>query len=318
MNDLENLYQQIILDAARERYGALMYLEPDSKYTLTASTDNAYNASDNKYIHSGEHVWLACSDGTHTGEGFVTTVSGTSFTVEVTDGSFYMGETVSVYRDSGHASKSRIGRGDIERIGNISVGGSSSDSGSSMAGSSGSSASVVAVHVSDGDHVNAGDLLAETLSGEFDAYYFTGTDLVSGAEGILASVNLTVGGSVAKGDVIATVYARDNLQLKATVNETDLAVLPVGTPVQISFSWNEDAEDADILAGTVSRVLYTAEASGSSNGAEAGLSEGSSAASYAVYIDFDADETTRVGMTATVRPAAGEDQAGESEAADGE
>jgi multidrug resistance efflux pump len=36
-----------------DRYSALLYIEPDSRYTLTASTDNSYNLSDNKYIHVG-------------------------------------------------------------------------------------------------------------------------------------------------------------------------------------------------------------------------------------------------------------------------
>ena len=74
--------------AVTDRYGALMVIEPDSKYTLTASTDYAYNASANKYIHVGEQVYLMSSDGSYTGEGFVTSVSGTDFTVEATGGSF--------------------------------------------------------------------------------------------------------------------------------------------------------------------------------------------------------------------------------------
>lgn len=277
------------------RYGALLYIEPDSKYTLTASTDNAYNLSENKYIHVGETVYLACSDATHTGQGFVTAVNGTDFTIEVTAGSFYMGETVSAYRAENRATRTRVGRGTIERIANIAVSGTS--------GEGESDASVVAVHVADGDAVEAGDLLMETLTGEYDARYCTGSGLTSDADGILASTGLTVGGTVNKGDVIATVYPRENLQMEVDVNEADLAALPVGTPVQISFNWNEDVEDANVYMGTVARVLYAA--------AEAADAEGESgdSAAYAAYIDFDADENIRLGMTATVRPvsAAAED-----------
>lgn len=276
-----------------DRYGALLYLEPDSKYTLTASTDNAYNLSENKYIHVGERLYLSCSDGTHTGEGFVTAVNGTDFTIEVTSGGFYMGETVSAYRDSGRAAKTRVGRGSIERISNIAVTGS--------AGEGASAASVVAVHVSDGDSVKAGDLLLETLSGEYDARYCTGSGLKSDADGILASTALSVGAAVNKGDVIATVYPFENLQLEVDVNEADLAALPEGCAVQISFNWNEDAEDANVYTGKVARVLYSAV---ESNGAEG---ESSDSAAYAAYIDFDADESIRLGMTATVRPVAAEE-----------
>lgn len=270
-----------------DRYGALLYIEPDSKYTLTASTDNAYNLSENKYIHVGEALYLACSDGTHTGEGFVTAVNGTDFTIEVTDGSFYMGETVSAYRAANRAARTRVGRGAIERIANIAVTGSDGEGATEV--------SVAAVHVSDGDAVKAGDLLMETLSGEYDARYCTGSGLVSTSQGILAETGLAVGSAVNKGDVIATVYPLENLQLEVDVNEADLSALTVGAPVQISFNWNEDAEDADTCAGRVASVLYAAV-----DGAAEG--EGGDSAAYAAYIDFEADENIRLGMTATVRP----------------
>ena len=284
------------------RYGALLYLEPDSKYSLTASTDYAYNASANKYIHVGEQVYLLSSDGSSSGAGFVTAVNGTDFTVEATSGSFTIGNTVYVYREAAHTAKSRIGRGEIERAGNVSV------------TAQGEGGSVAALHVAEGDHVQAGDLLLETLSGEYDASFCTGSDLVSDTDGILAALNVSVGANVNKGDVIATLYARDKLQLKVEVNEADLSALTEGTPVEIRFNWNEDAEDAASLPGTVRQVLYTAVEAASGDG----MSESGSAsdsASYIAYIDFDADEDTRIGMTAVVRPVSTEDAAPDAEEA---
>lgn len=280
------------------RYSALLYIEPDSKYSLTASTDNAYNASDNKYIHVGETLYLACSDGNHTGSGFVTNVDGTNYTIEVTDGSFYMGETVSAYRSANRGSKSRVGRGSIARIENIAVTGAAS--GGESSGSSGSSgsnnakSSVAALHVANGDRVKAGELLLETLTGEFDGRYSTGSALECEADGILATVNVSVGSSVAKGDVIATIYPRERLQLEVDVNEADLGQLGEGDAVQISFNWNADADEAVVYSGVVSRVLYVAAQS-------AQQGDSGDSAAYAAYIDFDADEDIRLGMTATVR-----------------
>lgn len=278
--------------AVAERYGALLYIEPDSKYVIKASTSNSYAAADNKYVHVGETVYLMCtSDGAHTGEGVVTAVSGEDFTVEVTSGDFYMGETVSVCRDSGYLSKSRIGRGDIERSDNIAV----------TAGND--SGSVVKVHVQDGDEVKAGDLLVETLSGEYDAYYCTGSALASDADGILASISATVGGKVSKGDVIATVYPRENLVMEVALNETNLTELNVGDAVEISFNWNADADGA-VCQGVVTDILYTAAASGAGADSE-------STASYTAYIDFEADENVRIGMTAIVYPVSSEAAAAE-------
>ena len=288
--------------AVAERYNALLVIEPDSKYSLTASTDYAYNASANKYIHVGEQVYLLSSDGSSSGAGFVTAVNGTDFTVEATSGSFTIGNTVYVYREAAHTAKSRIGRGEIERAGNVSV------------TAQGDGGSVAALHVAEGDHVQAGDLLLETLSGEYDASFCTGSDLVSDTDGILAALNVSVGANVNKGDVIATLYARDKLQLKVEVNEADLSALTEGTPVEIRFNWNEDAEDAASLPGTVRQVLYTAVEAASGDG----MSESGSAsdsASYIAYIDFDADEDTRIGMTAVVRPVSAEDAAPDAEEA---
>lgn len=295
------------VSAITDRYGALMYIEPASKYTIAASTANSYNASANKYVHVGEHVYLSCmSDGDHTGEGFVSAVSGEDFTVEVTSGSFYMGETVSVFREDSLASKTRIGRGEIERIENVAVtGGAVSEAGTGGSASSGSgtSASVVQIHVADGDTVKAGDLLIETLSGEYDALYCTGTALTTDQEGILAEVNASVGNSVNKGDIIATLYPQENLQLKIALNESDLSALAVGDAVQISFNWNEDADDASTYTGVVSEILYTAVEGESLSGQESAEGISGDSAAYAAYIDFEAGEEIRLGMTAIVSPA---------------
>lgn len=273
-----------------ERYGALMYIEPDSKFTIEASTSSSYNSSENKYVHVGEHVYLICySDGDHTGEGFVSSVNGEDFTVEVTSGSFYMGETVSVCRDPEYKSKSRIGRGEATRIENIPVN-----------ANEGSSSSIVKLYVSDGDTIKAGDLLLETLSGTYDGYYCTGNALTSDFSGILASINASVGAQVNKGDVIATLYPRENLQLKVSLNESELSDLTVGDEVQITFNWNEDSDGASVYPGIVSDILYAAEETSSMN--ENG-GETSDSANYTAYIDFEADESVRIGMTAVICPA---------------
>ena len=42
------------------RYGAVMYLEGESVYSVSASTDNAYNSTATKFVHVGEKVYLQC------------------------------------------------------------------------------------------------------------------------------------------------------------------------------------------------------------------------------------------------------------------
>ena len=85
-------------DGVKTQYGALVYIEPINRYTLECSTEKGYNSSENRYIHIGESVFLKCTkDGSHQGRGVVTGLDekeDNKFTVEVTGGEFYMGETV--------------------------------------------------------------------------------------------------------------------------------------------------------------------------------------------------------------------------------
>ncbi|MEI3405869.1 MAG: biotin/lipoyl-binding protein [Christensenellales bacterium] len=104
-------------DGIKTRYGGLVYIEPINRYTLSCSTEKAYNSSENRYIHIGESIYLKCTkDGSHQGRGIVTAIDEkdeSKYTVEVTGGEFYMGETVDIYRNSEYETASRIGRGTV-------------------------------------------------------------------------------------------------------------------------------------------------------------------------------------------------------------
>lgn len=279
-----------------ERYGAVMYIEPTGgRYTISADTTNAYSSSDNLYIHLGEAVYLKCySDGSHTGVGFVSGVSGDSYTVEVTEGEFKVGETVTVFRSADYTSASRLGRGACARADDVAVG--SSASGGASTGGSAESA-IVAVHVAAGDAVEKGDLLYETLSGTYDAYYCTGSDIVADASGIVSALNCEVGGSVSGGARVATIEPVGDLQLQIDVGEADLPYIHEGDKVTIRFNW-DDGETA--YEGSVFAISYAADgqqadqASGGASGASSGE------AVYAAYVSFTPDENIRLGMTATV------------------
>ena len=112
-------------DGVKTQYGALVYIEPINRYTLECSTEKGYNSSENRYIHIGESVFLKCTkDGSHQGRGVVTGLDekdDSKFTVEVTGGEFYMGETVDIYRSGDYASASRIGRGTVGRTKTVAV-----------------------------------------------------------------------------------------------------------------------------------------------------------------------------------------------------
>lgn len=284
------------------RYGAVLYIEPDEgRYTISASTEKAYESSDNLYVHVGESVYLKCTDGDHTGAGFVSAVSGSSYTVQVTGGDFEIGENVNVYRNEGYAAKSRIGRGSCQRGEDISVGGTSSGSGAAGGDSAGS---IVAMHVSPGDVVQKGDVLYETLSGEYPAYYCTGADIVADATGILGELNASVGGNVSADGSVATIYPVGDMQIEIAVNEADLPYISEGDSVTIRFNWDEGATE---FAGSVFSISHMAQSQQSSAQGDMGVATTAAAeAEYTAIIAFTPDDTVRLGMTATVTVAVAE------------
>ena len=58
-----------------ERYGADLYIEGNSVYTVSASTQKAYASAETKMIHTGESVYLMSKKGRY-GVGIVTAVDG--------------------------------------------------------------------------------------------------------------------------------------------------------------------------------------------------------------------------------------------------
>lgn len=268
------------------RYGAALYIAPANKYSISADIEKAYNDSANKYVNIGETVYIACtSDSDHTAVGVIVAAEGTAYTVETTSGELMMEETVNIYRSSERESSSRIGRGTVSRTAEVAVS---------------ATGSVVALHVSDGDTVERGQLLFETVSGDLDGLYATGSAITSTVSGVVASVNASAGATLNKGDTVLSVYPDDSLEIEIDVEEYDLASIDVGDEVTIRFNWDENGDhDAQGSVRAISFLPETAEA-----GAEA-----SSDAIYNAYVTFTPDESTRLGMTVIVTVPEAEEEA---------
>ena len=268
-------------ETVAQRYGAVLYIEGASVYTISASTDNAYNTTANKFVHVGENVYLSCySDGSHSGTGVITAIEGTGYTVEVTSGEFLIGETVNVYRGESATTAERIGRGTLGRRNPTAVS---------------ASGSIVSLAVQNGDAVQKGDLLFETLEGSFDGYYMSGSQILATADGVVSQVSLTQGGRLEKGSVAAVLYPEGAMQIQAQIAEANLGLIQVGDPVEIELNWNSDAEVR--YSGVISMISAIADSS--SGGSGEGM-DSSESVTYTVYIDFTPDADTRYGMTAVV------------------
>ena len=286
------------------RVGAVLYIEPVSKFSITADIQKAYNNSDNKYVNIGETVYIRSYSDDYDNEavGTITAVSGTTYTVETTQGELLMEETVSIYRDADYTSSSRIGRGTVSRTSEVAVGNSStssstsgSSSGTSTSGSSTSSTStqsILYMHVKDGDTVERGQLLYETVVGPLDGLYATGNEIISDVSGIVASVSVSAGNSISKGDTLITVYPRDKMQVEIEIDEYDLADIREGDQLALEFNYT-DASDSTCI-GTVAGISHVSSSTDTSD------------VVYKAYVDFTADENVRLGMTVVATLSSGE------------
>ena len=259
------------------RYGAVLYIEPVNRYIVQASTEKAYNSSATKYVHIGEKVYLSCTkDGSHRGTARVTKLEAadeegvTKYTLEVTGGDFYIGETVGAFRSANYASESRIGRGAVGQAEAIAVAGEGS---------------VLKLHVAPGDTVERGQLLFETVTGALDGLYAGDSEVASNVSGIVASVDAQAGAAVEKDASLITVYPFDKLQIEARVNVLDLYAVREGDSVEIEFDL--DPDNLLRYEGKMESISY--------------LTSGEEGKTfYSAYISFTADEHVRLGMPAIV------------------
>jgi multidrug efflux pump subunit AcrA (membrane-fusion protein) len=259
-----------------------MYIEGESVYSIAASTDNAYNSTATKFVHVGEDVCLSCySDGKHTGTGVITAIEGTDYTVRVTSGEFLVGETVNVYRGEKAISTKRIGRGKLSRTNPTAVTGTGS---------------IVSFAVAEGDSVQRGDLLFETLDGSFNGLYMSGSDITAGVEGTISRIDAQQGSAIQKDSVVAALYPEGSMRIEAQIEEANLASIAVGDPVSIELLWNQD-EDVT-YDGTITMISAIADSADADDKTADGETE--DAVTYTVYIDFTPDENTRYGMSAVV------------------
>lgn len=251
----------------------VMYLAPVSKFTVSANIGKAYESAETTFVTIGERVYLRCSkDGSHRAVGVVTAVKGSAYTVQTTAGELYMEETVNVYRTADYAAKQCIGSGTVSRTDAVGIAGTGS---------------ILKIHVKDGDAVERGQILFETVDGDIAGKIFADSSVRSDVAGVIAEVKVKAGQQVNQDDVLITVYQTSSYQISMEIPEDMLSTIQVGDPCSIYFNWNE-GENVP-FAGTIAEVSYM------SNTAKE-----DEETTYTAYVSFQADESVRLGMNVTV------------------
>lgn len=274
-------------DGLQSAEGAVMYIAPVSRYTVNATIDDAYNRAANKYVRIGETVYMKCvKDGSHRAVGTIVAVDGSGYTVETTGGELYMEETVYIYRDSDYSSSSRIGSGTVTRTQEVAVQGTGT---------------LLKLYVEDGEEVERGQLLFETIEGSSEGQ--TSSTVYAHTSGAVASIEAQAGDSVQQGSALVKLYPASGYQIKISVPEDMLSEISEGDQVEIRFNWDED--ESKVYSGTVESISYvsesqTEEQSNTGQNGTASQTQTSSEASYSAYIQFEADESVRLGMSVLV------------------
>lgn len=213
-------------------YGALAVIEPKNALYIDASTDQAYNDADNRYIHAGETLYLKL--GNDKGTGVVTSVSGKKYTVEILSGSFDVDDTVRCFRESTTPSDSEVGRGKVTRYADVQV--------------NANSGRIAAVHVKPGDTVEVGDLLFELVDAQSEKN--ASRSIAASKDGVITSMNTASGAQVYRGQLLCEVADLSTLELSAEVDELDLNSIAVGD----TLSYTLDAFDGETFTGTVTQI----------------------------------------------------------------
>ena len=217
-------------------YGMIACIERTLPQVAQASTSGAYNDEENRLSHVGETVYFyQTSDKDNEGEGRVTAVNGSDYTVELTAGDFENGDSIKIYRDEKMGTKSCIGSGTIERAADVAVSGTGR---------------VLSCAVQPGQTVRKGQLLFE-LSGQDAEADVTGAAITADHDGTVElAAGAASGQQVYKGQLLASIHDLSAMNVVAEVDEIDLERVHVGDTLTVVF----DCYPQEEVSGTVQSI----------------------------------------------------------------
>lgn len=218
-------------------YGSLAVIEPEHPLYIAASTDQAYDKDENRYIHAGETLYL--KSGSEEGVGLVTSVSGSDYIVQILSGHYEPRDTVRCFRNKELTSSSETGRGRVARYADAQV---------LAAGR------IAAVHVEAGDRVQTGDLLFEVIDAQSERG--VSPQIVAPMTGVISRLTTMSGAQVYRGQLLCEIADLSVLELSAQVDEIDLSGVRVGD----TLSYTLDAYPGESFTGVVTEIRPIGEA----------------------------------------------------------
>lgn len=255
---------------AMNRYGAVMYIDYTDRYYFSGDTYNSRTSIENRDLHVGAPVYFRSTNKQHTADGVITQVNGRQFTAQVIGGNLDFTERLEVFRESDYNDASRLSEGRLSASAPYGVT---------------ASGTVLTVAVKPGDAVKAGDALLTYVPDVLAPQQAEGGKAVLAMAqdaSVVLSVAAQQGGSVQKGQPLATLCALGDYQLVINAEECDVGRFAVGATLRVTF----EELDLEPLTATVTGV--------------GALGSGGEVSTYPVYLSFEAPEGVLLGMHATV------------------
>ena len=215
-------------------YGALASLETETQQQIAASTANAYNNKENHILYVGETLYFRSSNNNREeGYGQVIRVDGNNYVVDVIKGDFDIGESFNLYRNDRYESRDNVGRGTVVRRNPLSIVGAGR---------------VFELLVGNGDQLKANAPIMTLMSA--DAAPGASPVIAAPEDAVVATVAVSPGQQVWKGQLLARLYLTNELEVIAEVDEIDLHGLKVGDTLPVTLDVNE----SNVLTGTVTEI----------------------------------------------------------------
>ncbi|MBE5795389.1 MAG: HlyD family efflux transporter periplasmic adaptor subunit [Clostridiales bacterium] len=257
-------------DGAMNRYGAAMQIDYTDRYQYTGSYSGSRNTVENRDLHVGTPVYFRSDDKEEYADGVITQVDNHNFTAQVIGGDLDFTERVDVYRLPEYTDASLLSEGRLTALAPYSVA---------------ASGTVLTVHVQPGDKVKAGDALLTYVPDVLDPTMRTcekATQVIAAEDWLVLSVAAQQGGSVQKGQTLATVCRRGDYQLVIHAEEGDIGRFAPGAIMQVVF----EELDLEPVEATVAGIGL--------------LGTAGDVSTYPVYLDLQVPQGVLLGMHATV------------------
>ena len=212
--------------------GSVVEILPEERYTVYCTTDGAYKEPERQNIHAGEYVYIKCTkDGTHRAVGIITQPEGDQYTVEVTGGELFVGETVWIFRDRKMSNTERIGKGTAVSADHEIMT---------------TNGYIFDMKVQQGDAVSRGQLLYRYLTMDNKA-------VTADCEMLITDVCINPGDTVQKEQKLLEGVTADRIRIAFDAEEDQIGLLYVNMPVWLSYGFDPEER---LYPGKVESIVY--------------------------------------------------------------